>query len=100
MFDGVVMQIIDVTVKVGLVTDLVFPKAALPERGFPMFTFGRVQPIGAAVMFPTLDADLAFNQTSTARKIGIAFRATSKCSATAPALLYLLHDPHGRGECR
>jgi cbb3-type cytochrome oxidase subunit 1 len=73
VFDGVVMQIIGVTIKIGFVTDLMFPKTALPERRFPMFAFGRVQPIGAAVMFPTLNVGLAFNQTPAARKIGIAF---------------------------
>ncbi len=48
VFDGVVMQIIGVTIKIGFVTDLMFPKTALPERGFPMFAFGRVQFIRGA----------------------------------------------------
>ncbi len=30
MFDGVPMDIIDVTVEVGLITDEMFPKTALP----------------------------------------------------------------------
>jgi len=91
VFDRVVMQIIGVTVKVRLVTDLMLPKTALPECGFPMFAFGRVQPIGAAVMLPTLDTDLAFNQTPTAGKIGIAFGQRPNARQLLHALLYLLH---------
>jgi len=52
-----------------------------------MFAFGRVQPIGAAVMLPTLDADLAFNQTPTDGKIGIDFEQRPNARQRLHALL-------------
>jgi hypothetical protein len=40
------VNVIDVAHEIFIVSDLMLPTAALPERQFPVFAFGGIKPIG------------------------------------------------------